>query len=166
MRIPCPSPRSLALACCLVAAVGAAQAQWIWRDANGRVTASDLPPPRDVPDERIIQRPAARRAAPPPAEASAPASAPARVDAELEKRRRAAEAEQQAQQQAKQRADERKLAAARADNCRRARGQLIALESGRRLARINERGEREVLDDRGRAEEIRRAQEVVSAECR
>jgi hypothetical protein len=120
-----------------------------------------------VPDERILQRPnAARRAAPPPAEASAPAVEPARVDPLLESRRRAAEAEQQASQQAQAQAEERKLAALRAENCRRARGQLLALQSGRQLARVTDRGEREVLDDKGRAEEMRRARGIVATDCR
>ena len=31
-----------------------AAAQWMWRDANGRVTASDIPPPREIPDKDIL----------------------------------------------------------------------------------------------------------------
>ena len=46
----------LALVCAL-GLCSAAQAQWKWRDKDGRVTASDLPPPRDVADKDILQRP-------------------------------------------------------------------------------------------------------------
>ena len=84
------------------------------------------------------------------------------MDPELEARRREAEK----QQQAKARAEEQKLDAQRADNCRRARGQLAALQSGQRMARINDKGEREILDDKGRADEMRRANEVIASECR
>jgi hypothetical protein len=142
-----------------------AQAQWKWRDKSGQITASDLPPPRDVADKDILQRPEPprRAAAPPPAAASAPVvvAKPA-VDKDLEARRRAAEQEQQA----KVRADEERLAQQRAENGRRARGHLAALDSGQRIARTNERGEREILDDKGRAEEARRAQETIASDCR
>lgn len=145
-------------------------AQWVWKDANGRVTASDRPPPKDVPDKDILTRPqpVAVRAAP---AASAPAAAPAApvapvapptaADRELEARKRSAD---QAQEAAA-RAAEQKLAQQRAENCRRARSHQAALESGQRIARTNEQGEREVLDDKGRAEELRRAREVITADC-
>lgn len=146
-----------------------AQAQWKWRDATGRVTASDMPPPREVPEKDILQRPAGVRApVTPPAAASAaaaaasaaPAAKPA--DKELEARKKAAE--QQAQAKAK--ADEQRLAAIRADNCQRARSHLATLESGQRMARVNEKGEREVIDDRTRANEMQRAREIIASDCR
>lgn len=155
-----------------------AQAQWTWRDKTGQVNASDRPPPRDIPDKDILSRPTsdtrraaqtAPQAAPGAASTAAPAAvlpaAPAAkgpLDREIEARKRAAEQEQAA----KAKADEERLAGQRAENCRRARGQLVALESGQRMARVNEKGEREVLDDRGRAEETRQAREVIAADCR
>ena len=36
-----------------------AVAQWKWRDAQGRITVSDRPPPREVPERDILVRPAA-----------------------------------------------------------------------------------------------------------
>ncbi|MFO1327496.1 MAG: DUF4124 domain-containing protein [Rubrivivax sp.] len=150
---------------CLALLIAAlpAQAQWRWRDASGRITASDLPPPRDIPEKDILQRPGAPRstvAAPAPAAASAPASAP--VDKDLQARRRAADE----QAQAKAKAEEQRIAALRADNCNRARNHLATLESGQRMARINDKGEREVLDDKMRADETRRAREVIASDCR
>jgi len=140
-----------------------AQAQWMWKDKEGRITASDLPPPRDVAEKDILQRPdlAARKPAAAASAASAVAGKPA-VDPQLEARRRSAEQEQAA----KAKADEDKLAQQRAENCRRARGHLNALESGQRIARVNDKGEREVLDDKGRAEEMRRANEVIASDCK
>lgn len=150
----------------------AAHAQWKWRDKEGRVTVSDRPPPRDVADKDILGRPAAdqRRAL-----AGAPASAPAAsapfpaasaprtaLEREVEARKRTADAEQAA----KAKSEEDRNAGQRAENCRRARGQQAALETGQRMARVNEKGEREVLDDRGRAEELRQAREVIAADCR
>lgn len=157
----------------LLAWPGAAQAQWKWRDAQGRVTVSDLPPPREVAERDILQRPSpvVRPAAPAasvPEGAGAPAAAtaaparPAPVDKELEARKRAADAEAAA----KTRAEEQRNAALRAENCRRARQHLATMDSGQRVARINDKGEREVLDDEARAAESRRAREVIASECR
>lgn len=155
-----------------------AEAQWMWRDQDGRVTASDRPPPATVADKDILSRPAQRAAqAPvfaPPGAASAPAAAASSaavpgpvatntpLDRELEARKRAADQEQAA----RQKAEEARLAASRAENCRRARGHAAALDSGQRIARFNAQGEQEVLDDAGRAEELRRAREVIASDCR
>lgn len=145
-----------------------AEAQWRWRDANGRINASDLPPPHEIPDKDILQRPAGVRASiplPPAGSAAAPAAAPsaaAAVDKELQARKQAAEQ----QQKEKAQAEEQRLAAARADNCARARQHLATMESGQRIARMNAAGEREILDDKARAEEIRRARSVIASDCR
>jgi hypothetical protein len=162
----------LALLAMLCLAVAPAHAQWKWRDKDGRVTVSDRPPPRDVPDKDILSKPASdtRRAAVAQAAASgasgaegaAATQAPSAMEREVQSRKKAAEQEQAA----KAKAEEEKLAAQRADNCRAARGHLAALESGQRIARTNEKGEREVLDDKGRADEMRRAREVVASDCR
>ena len=54
----------------------------------------------------------------------------------------------------------------RAENCRSARAHLAALNTGQRIARFNAQGEREILDDKQRASELRRAQQVISADWR
>lgn len=161
----------LCLAGTLLVVALPAQAQWKWKDRNGQTHVSDLPPPRDVPDKDVLQRPSeVRRAAASPA--AAPASPPAasaavaeakpRVDPELEARRTQAEQ----QQKAKAKAEEERVAAQRAENCQRARQQIAGLESGIRLARVNDKGEREILDDKARAEEMQRARQVVASDCR
>jgi len=167
MRIPCsPLLRPALIVALLLATALPAQAQWKWRDKGGQITASDLPPPRDVPEKDILQRPdtVVRRPAAPPVSASAVAAAAVRppVDKELEARKRAGDQEQQA----KAKADDERLAGQRAENCRRARGHLAALDTGQRIARTNDKGEREILDDKGRAEEMRRANEVIASDCR
>jgi len=160
----------LCLVSLLLAAAAPAQAQWKWKDRNGQTHISDLPPPRDIPDKDVLQRPSeARRAA---AAAATPASAPAasaamaeakpRVDPELEARR--SQAEQQ--QKAKAKAEEERVAAQRAENCQRARQQIAGLDSGIRLARVNDKGEREILDDKARAEEMQRARQIAASDCR
>ena len=168
-------------------------AQWMWRNADGRVNASDRPPPPGVAEKDIIKRPqadvrrqlpagssdrAAARASPAAADAaSAPAftsasaaSAAARAASApatpLEKEAQARKLAAEQDKAAKAKADEDRQAAARAGNCRSARSVLASLESGTRLMRTNEKGEREVLDDRGRGEEQRRAQEAIASNCR
>ena len=149
--------------------VAPAAAQWKWRDKNGQITVSDLPPPRDVPAKDILQRPdpaaaaAVRPAAVPASAASAPAvAARPPVDKELQARKQAAEQEQAA----RAKADADRLDAQKDENCRRARTHLAALDSGQRIARYNEKGEREVLDDKGRADETKRARDVIASDCR
>ena len=181
LSIRCTAPRARAGGWLPPAALGLvlalslatpAHAQWKWRDAGGRITVSDRPPPRDVADKDILQRPfqAPRRevAEAPAVAASAASAAPATtppppsVDKDLEARKRAAEQEKAA----KAKAEEDKLAAQRAENCRRARSHLVTLESGQRMARINEKGEREIIDDKVRAAEMRTVREVMATECR
>jgi hypothetical protein len=169
----------LSLAVCTAVAWGATpSSQWKWRDASGHLYVSDLPPPSSVPDSAILERPTDirryGRAVPPSAKAdgnstgtptaaaSAPRSPAASTDPELEARRKRAADEQAALQ----REQEAKVAAQRADNCTRARSALQALNDGQRVARTNEKGEREVLDDKGRAEEMQRARSVIASDCK
>jgi Domain of unknown function (DUF4124) len=163
-----PALRLLLAASALALVATAAQAQWKWRDKTGQVNVSDRPPPMDVPEKDILSRPTpeaqGRVAVAPPAASAASGAAPAKgpLERELDNRKRQAEQEQAA----KAKAEEEKVAAQRAENCRRARGHLSALESGQRIARTNEKGEREILDDRGRADEMRQAREVITSDCK
>ncbi len=151
-----------------------AAAQWKWRDAKGQAHASDIPPPRDVPEANIMQRPDPNVRASTPA-ASAPqvaqvaqvaqaASANARpaTDPQLEEQRRRLEQDKLSREKAE--AD--KQVALRKENCRRARDNLNTLDSGQRIARIKPDGEREILSDEQRAVDARRAREAMAADCR
>jgi hypothetical protein len=152
-------------------------AQWKWRDKDGRITVSDRAPPPGVADKDILARPnalpARAAAAPAPAVAATPAGVtatpapaasapPTALEREVQARRRAAEEEKAA----KAKAEEEKQAARRADNCSRARSQMATMESGQRVARVNDKGEREFLDDAARARELQRARDIVSSDCR
>lgn len=160
----------LALACTW--AVGAA-AQWQWIDKDGRKVFSDRPPPQDIPDSKILKQP--RFTAPAPAAAAAssaaatpapgaPASAPAAAgkDKELEKKKAQAEAEEAA----KKKAEETKQAAARAENCTRAKQAMAAFESGKPMRMPNAQGEMVFLDEAGRSAEMKRIQAVIDADCK
>lgn len=161
------------LLCCLALPLAlcpaAAQAQWVWKDSRGQVHASDMPPPRDIPDKNVMQRPAAPAAPasaaallPPPAGAASAAVPGTRSDPELEARKRRADEEQAAQKKA----EDGRQASQRIENCNRAREALRQLESGMRIARVNDKGEREFLDDAARNTETQRARQAAASECR
>jgi hypothetical protein len=166
-----------ALAAVLVLASLPAEAQWKWKDKGGRIQYSDLPPPAETADADILSRPSAQRraanvgVAPAAAASVAPgASAPTlasarppapKPDAEFDAKLKKGEAEAAA----KKKADEERMAAARADNCQRAREQLRTYDSGVRVFRVNEKGEREYVDDKQRADQTRQARDVVAADC-
>lgn len=155
-------------------------AQWQWLDKDGRKVYSDRPPPTDIPAKNILKQPAGRTSMPTPiapmvadeankpvAGASAPvvaASGPkgSGVDKELEeKKKKAAQAEL-----AKKKAEEEQLATAKAENCARAKQAKATYDSGMRIARTNEKGEREMLDEAARAAESKRIQSVIDADCK
>jgi hypothetical protein len=158
------------------------QAQWKWRDSKGQTQYSDLPPPATVPEQDILLRPSAGKprgaaqgvsaaasggpaplaAGSGPAVAASGALALKTVEPELEAKRKKAEAEQAA----KVKAEEAKIAAARAENCTRAKSQMRSLDSGIRVVRTNEKGEREFLDDQQRADETKRTRDVIAADCK
>jgi len=143
-----------------------AQAQWKWRDKTGQTQYSDLPPPPGIAESDILQRPNANQRLAPAAAASGAASGallvPKGSDPELEAKRRKVEQDVAA----KKKAEDEKVAIAKADNCLRAKAQMRTLDSGVRLSRTNDKGEREVLDDATRAAETKRAQDIIASDCK
>lgn len=160
----------------------AASAQWQWTDKDGRKVYSDRAPPADVLEKNILKRPGVRGvAASTPnapttiagtaptaaAAASAPqtaASAPklTGVDKELaEKKKKAEEAEA-----ATRKTEEERALKAKIENCARAKHAKTTFSSGLRVARINEKGEREIMDDAARAAETKRIQSVIDSDCK
>jgi Domain of unknown function (DUF4124) len=161
----------------LSCALPTAAAEWKWRDAAGRIVYSDRPPPANVPDRAILKSPKGLTAQPvPPSPVSpslvpgtaaavpavAAASGPNTVEPALEAKRRQ-EADAKA---AQQKAEEAKVSAARADNCSRARGALKQLQDGMRIARTNDKGEREILDDKAREAEAARVRAIMASDCK
>jgi hypothetical protein len=174
MKIVRALPQSSAMFALLLAGLTAvcspAQAgmQWKWRDASGAIQYSDRPPPAGTPEQSILSKPLAARTAsrtPEPASAASAPPAPAAAkasDPELEARRKKAEDDKAA----KQKADEEKLTKQKAENCQRAQAYQRSLQDGQRIMRTNSKGEREVLDDKARADEAQRAQEAIQSNCK
>lgn len=162
----------IALSLLLVAAVQAQnQGQWKWRDAQGNIQYSDRPPPMGTPDKDILARPlnAKRPIQLVPYGASAPASdtvtaaAPASTPKPGEAMERARVS---AENDAKLKAEQQRVAKAQAENCQAARSQLATLESGVRMSTVNDKGDRVILDEAGRAQEIARAKAVIASDCK
>jgi type IV secretory pathway VirB10-like protein len=163
-----------ALACLAVLAAGAlpcaALAQWQWIDSSGRRVFSDKAPPPDVPERNILRQPGGRApsAAAAPAEAAtaspvatASAPRPAGRDALLEQRRK----QQETAEADKRKAEEQKFAEQKAENCKRARAAKANVDSGLRMTRVNENGEREILTDAQRAAEAQRLEGIIREDC-
>jgi len=145
-------------AAALLASCGAAHAQWAWKDANGRPVYSDQPPPSSVPAARIFKAPRGQMVDAP--ENPQPGPTLAERNAAYEQRRAGAA------ERATKEAEEVKASAARAANCENARNNQRALDSGSRIARFNDKGEREFLTDAQRAEESKRNAAMVTEHCR
>jgi len=168
--------RSIGLVAAILLSTGAL-AQWQWLDKDGRKVFSDRAPPPGVPDKNILKRPGLRVVTPlatqdstdaVPANGAAAAqpaaSAPkiSGVDKDLAEKKKKAEQEEAA----KRKAEEERVAKARADNCARAKQAKAGFDSGVRLSRINQQGEREILDDTARAAEAQRIQSIIDADCK
>ncbi|MEI7535742.1 MAG: DUF4124 domain-containing protein [Comamonadaceae bacterium] len=148
----------LAALACLVSLQAAAH--WQWLDKDGRKVFSDRAPPPDIPEKDILERPAVLpTAAAPQSAASAPRLGG--VDKELTDRKKKAED----LELAKRRAEGERIASSKADNCARAKRIKANLDSGRPIARSNEKGEPEILDAATRAVELNRVQDIIEADC-
>ncbi|MBC7617672.1 MAG: DUF4124 domain-containing protein [Candidatus Saccharibacteria bacterium] len=144
-----------------------AAAQWQWIDNSGSKVFSDRAPPPDIPAKNILKQPGGIPKAvpvPSPSISAAAASAPkiSGVDKALEEKKKQAEDAQAAQRKA----ELDKHAAARAENCKLAKQSKSNFDSGVRIARTNDKGEREVLDDVARASEVKRLEEVMAMDCK
>lgn len=179
LRLPIQRPgrRTLALLLGLTLA-GAAAAQWQWRDANGSRVFSDTPPPPHISESQILKRPpgaAPAAVAPAPAPAAAAPAAPGKAapgtagspvaagkpgDKPTELDDKIKREEEQ-----KRKADEQRIAKMKAENCQRARQYKATIDAGQRISRTNAQGEREILDEKGIAEEARRNQQAIAENC-
>lgn len=155
---------------------------YIWKDAAGKTIISDSPPPRTSKPARnvgvskapIYTQPAQENGgnevgtSTPVDTAAQPEAAPAApppksmADRELEFRKRQMETrdrEEKAAQEAQAKAQRR-------DECARATQYLEALRNGQRIARFNDKGEREIIGDEQRDAEIARAKQSADNLCK
>jgi len=165
----------LLLMAALAGLCATASAQWQWIDKDGHKVFSDRAPPTEIPDKNILKRPGNRAPAAPSSDTTEAADTPAAtqalpvppkpaggLDKELEaKKKQAEEAEA-----AKRKAAEQEVTKAKIENCARAKQAKVTFESGVRIGRTNASGEREIMDDAARAEELKRIQGIIAKDCR
>jgi hypothetical protein len=150
----------------IVAAPAAAQQLYKYVGPDGTMQYSDRPPPNGQKAEKVtrgrvstISSGAPAAAAGDAAKSTAPKSL---ADQEQDFRKRRLEAQEKASKDAKLAEDQ----GARAEACAASRRQLAGLQSGARVAKINENGERVFLEDDGIQQEIQRLQSDVAATCK
>ena len=156
----------IALACAVPALC---LAQWQWIDKDGRRVFSDQSPPPEIPAKNILRQPGMRTAIAAPAaepQADAPkaaSSAPklSGKEKELEEKKKQAEAAAAE----KKKAHEAEVAKVKAENCARAKRAKATFDSGVRVTRTNDKGEREVMDDAARAAETKRLEAAMAIDC-
>lgn len=138
-----------------------------WKDSNGQTVVSDIPPPPTVKGRRSIggSQPAvvSEKLADKPADDTKAADAPKTVaekDFDFKKR----------QQEAKEKADKlAKEQAAETDkrvNCERARNIVTALEANQPVSSYDDQGQRRLMDNAQREQELDRARLAMAESCK
>jgi len=152
--------RFVPLALCVLALPAWAE-MYKWTDENGGVHYSDQPPPPNVrKSEALKAHTLAHHSASPSGEKPAAAQkTAAELEMEFRKRRlEAAEAEAKAAKDAK--AEEEKK-----QNCKRATGQVAAMQNGGRVTRYGPNGEQVFLTDDEIARAVAEAQKAADSWC-
>lgn len=123
-----------------------------WRDADGKVQYSNVPP-ANIKDVRKI------KSAPPPGEGGT--ASPNLAEREMAFKKRQIDAAAASAKAEKDQAE----AEERRKNCEQSKSYLRMLESGGRISSINEKNERVFLDDAARAAKTADARKAVSEWC-
>jgi hypothetical protein len=148
----------------------AAFAQYIWLNEKGVKQYSDMPPPSEVPKNRILKQPGSGYSAAKPSESDSTSQKPAAEEktpmtlaeknADFQKRKI-----EQAEND-KKAAEQRQRAADKAKSCDQARDYQRTLDSGMRVSRTGKDGERQFLNDEQRAREARENKRLIDEACK
>lgn len=127
-------------------------AMYKWVDANGRVVYSDIPPSGDVKAERISG----------PAPAANPKAVKEMMSQEADLKKRQMQRAEDETKSEKAKVDNAK----RAEQCNLMRGQLKALQMDNlQHYRINEKGERVLIDAATRKQQAERVEAYLREHC-
>ncbi len=152
--------RLLILVAALAFSAGAAAQLYKWKDKDGKIRYGDTPPPGAA--VTTLKAPAG--GTPPPAadaaKAEGKAEKPLSPEAAFQKRQQEREAADQKAAKESAQAEQKRA------NCDQAQAQLRTLQSGVRMVTVNPAGERIVMDDEQRAEQIQRAEKSVADWCK
>lgn len=159
---------ALAFAATALNASGSALAEtYQWKDSSGQTVISDTPPPATVKSRRSIGGNQPSVVSEKPAEkvadsTKAPEGPKTTAEKDLEFKKRQQEAKEKADKQAKEQAAE----AEKRENCERARRNLAALEANQPMAVMDEQGQRKMMDNSEREQEIERARRFMAETCK
>ena len=152
-------PRSILLIVLLAATMAVSAQTYKWKDASGATQYSDTPPP---PGAKDVQQLGRVPGPPAPAAAGAGTAPKTYADRDAEFRKRQTEKQEAEAKQAKAQEEEQ----IRARNCDQAKSQFAALDTGARVTRYNDKGERVILDDAGREAAKAEAQKAIDTWCK
>ena len=153
---------------------GLSQAEiYKWKDKDGKVRYSDTPPPSNIKQEPITgkKKPVTPTGKAPLAPVDSAVIAPAATiskdiespknaeDVAAEKRQRNAETEKNVKQE-KEAEAKRKT-----ENCLAAKANMQTYTQGGRVYKMNEKGEREYMDEKGFAQGREKAQLEINENC-
>ena len=153
---------------------GLSQAEiYKWKDKEGKVRYSDTPPPSNVKQEAIIgkKKPAEPTGREPLAPVDKTSAAPAAVvpkspeppvnpeDLAAEKRQQNAEAEKKNKQEKEAEAKRK------AENCSAAKANMETYTQGGRVYKMNEKGERQYMDENDFKAGKEQAQQEINDNC-
>ncbi|MDR3482856.1 MAG: DUF4124 domain-containing protein [Burkholderiaceae bacterium] len=157
----------LAASSCMISS---ALAQWVWLDEHGVKQFTDVAPPANVPQNRILKQP--HGAPVPKASEAADKTDDAGADKAVKEPKTTAEKEADYKKRKLEQAEKDKKAGEEAkrkesndENCARAKSYLQSLKSGERIKSTDNNGERSYLSDDDRIKEEARAEEAISASC-
>jgi len=165
------SPALCLLAACLLIPA-TAFSQWQWRDGNGRMVYSDVPPPPGVPGGSVIKAPGRFAGSFHVLDASAPAALPAaKPDArstsatlatedEAFQKRRVAHMKQEAEQALNDSQEQERQA-----RCARMRNYANGLQQGARVATLAPDGSVQRLNGDQRQAELDRTAASIEQDC-
>ena len=158
----------LVLGAALIAALPAAAQLYKYTGPDGKVQYSDRPPSdgrkaEKVTSSRVSSVPSGTTTAAAASGDAAKSTAP-KTAAEQDQafRQRRIDAEEKAKKDEKLAQDQQQ----KTESCAGARRELAGLQSGARVARLNEKGERVFLDDAGIQGEITRLEREIGAGCK
>ena len=141
---------ALAIAVLLAATVANAEI-YQWKDKNGKIVYSDIPPVGNVSDQKTISSDSAN---------STTAQKTA-ADREMEFRKRQKASQENSEKTQKDQAS----TVEKQENCANARRYLATLESGERVALRDDKGERYFMDDAQRVQETAKAKQALQTNC-
>ena len=166
---------TLLLAALVIAMPSLSQAEvYKWKDKDGTIKYSDTPPPSNIKQESMtgkkkVAAPTGKAPLAPvdnPATAAVPAVMPKDVeppknpeDAAAEQRQRNAESEKNNKRE-KEAEAKRKT-----ENCSAAKANMQSYTQGGRVYKMNEKGEREYLDESGFKAGREKAQQEINENC-